>query len=75
MPYIIVIGDNELKANKMQVVIRAESTIKEDKKQEMTKESLINRIKKETKGMPFRKMYMQRNVSKRPIFVAWSEEK
>ncbi len=75
IPYIIVVGDTEVKASKLPVVIRKESSLKVDKKVEMSIKELISDIKNKTKGLPFRPMYMPRLVSKRLVFVPWSVKK
>jgi threonyl-tRNA synthetase len=69
IPRIIVIGDKEMESGKYPVVIREKSKIKEGHREDMKLEELINDVKEKTKGMPFRRMYLPREVSKRPIFV------
>lgn len=75
VPYIIVVGDKEVKTKKYNVVIRAESRIKQDKKKDMASAEIIKHIKKITKDLPYRPMYINKYVSKRVVFVAWSHEK
>jgi len=71
IPYIIVIGDKELKSKKLPVVIRKESTIKKEVRKNFVLKELINELKEKTSGMPFRPLYMPKEVSKRVIFVRW----
>jgi threonyl-tRNA synthetase len=75
VPYIIVIGKKEFKSKKYAVTIREESSAKVDKKCEMSKEEIINRIGKQTSNLPFRPMYSSKLMSKRIIFVSWSQKK
>jgi len=63
-PYIVVVGEKELKAKNINVRQRetkkqAESTIKE----------LVEEIKSKTDGMPFRTLPLAKELSKRPVFV------
>jgi len=65
VPYIVVIGEEELKSTKLKVRIR-------DKKETraVSKEELINEIKEKTKGFPYKPLPLPRLLSKRPRFVA-----
>jgi len=63
-PFIVVIGEKEEKAKKINVRVR------ETKKQGLsTVKSLIDEINKKTKGMPFKPLALPKKLSKRPIFV------
>lgn len=73
IPYIIVIGDDELKSEKYSTVIREESSLKKDKKKKMTSKELIKQVKKRVNNLPFRPMYTKKLLSKRVTFVPWSE--
>ncbi len=64
IPYIVVIGEKEKDSGILKVRVRSEKMEKE-----MSLEELINRIKKECKGKPFRKLYLPKLLSRRPIFV------
>ena len=64
IPYVIVIGEKEKESGVFKVRIRAEGSEKE-----MRLEDLIKRIKDECEGKPFRKLYLPKLLSKRPIFV------
>lgn len=75
IPYIIVLGDKEIQTKKYNTVIREESTLNKDVKKDMTDQEIIKHIKAKTKGLPYRPMYMNKLVSKRIVFVAWSQEK
>jgi len=63
IPYVVVVGDKELKSKKLQVNLR-----EENEKQEMTKEELVKEIKEKTKGMPQKELWLPKLLSKRPIF-------
>lgn len=61
--YAAVVGDKEVETGVLKVYIRAKN---EDV--EMTIEKLGDAVKKDTEGMPFRKMYMPSLLSKRVDF-------
>jgi len=75
VPFIVVIGDKELKTGKLPVVIRDKSTLKEDYIKEMSLEDLIGEVASRCAGMPFRRMYVPRELSKRVMFVTWGHGK
>jgi threonyl-tRNA synthetase len=64
IPYILVVGDNEVNGKELNVRNRETG---EEKK--MTKEALIELIKEKTKDKPFKKLPLPNLLSKRPIFV------
>ncbi len=64
VPFIIVVGEKEEKAKKINVRVR------ETKKQELTTATkLIEEIKKATEGMPFKPLPLPKELSKRPVFA------
>ena len=71
IPYIIVIGDKEIKSEKFPVVIREKSSLKKEYREEYTLKEFLNEIKEKTFDMPFRRLYIPRELSKRVIFVPW----
>jgi threonyl-tRNA synthetase len=73
IPRIIVIGDKEIQSKKYPVVIREKSGIKDEHREEMDLERVIKDMHEKTEDMPFRRMYLPREVSKRPIFVPWGK--
>jgi len=75
VPYIVIVGDKEIKNKKYNAVIRAESTLKHDKKKDMTVSEIVKNIKNITNDLPYRPMYINKFVSKRIVFVAWSQKK
>lgn len=64
VPYIVVVGDNELTGDGLMVRIRGE---KDQKK--MTKEEIISVVKDKTKGFPFKKLPLPKYLTKRPSFT------
>ncbi len=62
IPYIVVIGEKEMKSKKLSVTVR-----KTDEKKEMAIAELVKLIEKETEGKPFEKLSLPRDISKRPI--------
>ncbi|NLI62385.1 MAG: threonine--tRNA ligase [Methanosarcinaceae archaeon] len=69
VPYVIVIGDNELESGKLTVSIRSESDMKKGFKKEMTVEELNELIENETKNLPYRTLPLPKYLSKRAKFV------
>lgn len=63
IPYTIVVGDKELSSDKLTVNIR-----EINEKVLMGKEELINKIKSEVEGMPFRQLPLPIKLSKRVTF-------
>jgi threonyl-tRNA synthetase len=64
VPYTLVIGDKELKAKKIPVRVREEGKVVD-----MSLDELVKVIQKETEGMPFKKLSLPRELSKRPKFT------
>jgi threonyl-tRNA synthetase len=64
IPFAVVVGKKELKDKKLAVRFRETGKVKR-----LSKSSLVNMIKKETKGMPFKKLSLPRMLTKRPVFI------
>ncbi|MFC1648929.1 threonine--tRNA ligase [Nanoarchaeota archaeon] len=64
IPYIAVVGDDEVKSKKLNVRIRTSGKNKNYAVDELSKEIL-----KKTSGMPFQPLPLPRNLSERPIFI------
>ena len=64
IPYIIVLGDREVGAEKLPVRIRAEGKIRKIEIKE-----LVSEIKGKVKGKPYRPLPLPMNVQHRPKFV------
>jgi len=69
VPYVVVIGDEELESGKLAVTVRAESEPKKPKKIEMTAEELKARIAAETAGKPWKRLPLPVKLSERPRFI------
>lgn len=68
IPYIVVVGEKEMKGKKLSVRFRKEGKVKE-----MKIKDLVDLIKKKVKDMPFEKLSIPKRLSKRPIFVPWGK--
>ncbi len=66
IPYVVVIGDRELESGRLSVTVRKESTKERQKKVEMTVEELIEEVRKECEGKPYKPLPMPVLLSKRP---------
>jgi threonyl-tRNA synthetase len=69
IPYVAVIGDQELESGKIAVTVRAESQPKKPYKVEMTPEELKVRIGSETAGKPWKRLPLPVKLSERPRFI------
>jgi threonyl-tRNA synthetase len=69
IPYVVVIGDEELESGKLSVTIRAESTPKSPAKSKMTVEYLRRRVTAETAGKPWRRLPLPMKLTERPKFI------
>ncbi|RLI75213.1 threonine--tRNA ligase [Archaeoglobales archaeon] len=68
IPYIAVVGGREVERGKLTVTVRSESTLKEQKKVEISVEELIKRIHEECNGKPFKPLCLPKLLSLRPGF-------
>jgi threonyl-tRNA synthetase len=69
IPYVVVIGDEELSSGQLTVTDRAGSTPKAPAKIKMSAEDLRKRIVSETAGKPWRRLPLPLKVSERPKFI------
>jgi threonyl-tRNA synthetase len=74
VPYIIVIGDKEMEGEELPVVVRRKSTLKKDHMNKWTLKEFVKELKEQIGDKPYRPMYIPTRMSKRPIFVAWSQK-
>lgn len=65
VPYIVVIGEREVKSNRLSVRIRKQG----GRPVEMSLDELIEHVKDEISGYPFRPLYFSERLSKRPEIV------
>ncbi len=69
IPYVVVIGDDELSSGQLTVTVRADSTPKAPAKAKMSVEDLRTRISLETAGKPWRRLPLPVKLSERPKFI------
>lgn len=69
VPYVVVIGDEELASGQLSVTARADSTPQSPAKVKMSAEDLKKRIASETTGKPWRKLPLPVKLSERPKFI------
>jgi threonyl-tRNA synthetase len=69
VPYVVVIGDEELASGQLTVTVRAQSTPKSAAKVGMSVEELRKRISSETAGKPWRRLPLPIKLSERPKFI------
>ncbi len=68
IPYISVIGEEEVRNNYLTVTIRSESDQRQQKRVKMRVNDLIERIKKECKDKPYKPLPLPFLLSARPSF-------
>jgi len=69
IPYVVVVGDEELASGSLTVTIRADSTPKSPAKAKMSIDDLKKRIAAETNGKPWRRLPLAVKLSERPKFI------
>ncbi|MFA7563481.1 MAG: His/Gly/Thr/Pro-type tRNA ligase C-terminal domain-containing protein, partial [Methanoculleus sp.] len=69
VPYVAVIGDQEAETGRLMVTIRKLSEKKKPCKEMMSEDELIQAVKMETAGKPFRPLYTPRFLSQKPRFI------
>jgi len=68
IPFIAVVGEKEVAEGKLTVTIRNESTLKKQKRESMSVDELIERIKTECGDKPFKHLPLPMLLSSRPSF-------
>jgi len=68
-PYVAVIGDQEAETGRLTVTIRKLSEKKKPYKEMMSEDELIEAVKMEIAGKPFRPLYTPRLLSMKPRFI------
>ena len=68
IPFIAVIGEKEVAEGKLTVTVRSESSLKKQKKVTITAKELIEKIRKECNGKPFKQLPLPMLLSTRPSF-------
>jgi threonyl-tRNA synthetase len=69
IPYVVVIGDEEMASGQLTVTVRAQSTPKTPSKEKMGVEELRRRIAEETEGKPWRRLPLSVRLTERPKFI------
>lgn len=69
IPYVVVVGDEEVETGRLSVTVREESGLKSPKKKTMSLEELDALIRERTENLPFKPLPLNTHVSRRPRFV------
>ncbi len=69
VPYVVVVGDEELSSGEVTVTIRAKSDPKKPYKEALTLDELITMVHAETQGMPYRPLYTPHLLSQKPHYI------
>ncbi len=69
VPYVIVVGDEEVASKKLTVTIRKKSQPNKPFRDQMTVETLVTSVKVDTDGKPFRPLYTPRKLSMKARYI------
>jgi threonyl-tRNA synthetase len=69
VPFVIVVGDEELAGGKLTVNVRRKSQPNKPFKEHFTIDTLIEAVRKETEGKPFRPLYTPQKLSKKARYI------
>jgi threonyl-tRNA synthetase len=69
VPYVIVVGDEEVASKKLTVTVRKKSAPNKPFKEQMTPEGLIAAVRKDVEGKPFRPLYTPRKLSMKARYI------
>jgi threonyl-tRNA synthetase len=69
IPYVIVVGDEEIASKTLTVTVRKKSEPNKPFKEQLTTEALIAAVKKDTEGKPFRPLYTPRKLSLKARYI------
>ena len=69
VPYVIVVGDEEIASKNLTVTIRKKSQPNKPFKEQMTTDAVIAAVKKDTEGKPFRPLYTPRKLSMKARYI------
>ncbi len=64
VPYVVVLGKKEAESGVLSVRCR-----KENQNVSIDRDALVEKIKSQTEGKPFRPLYLPKRLSRRPVFV------
>ncbi len=69
VPYVVVVGDEEVASKKLTVTVRRKSQPNKPFKEQLTTEALIAAVKKDIEGKPFRPLYTPRKLSMKARYI------
>jgi len=69
VPYVVVVGDDEIANKRLTVTIRKKSQPNKPFREQMTTDALVAVVRKDTEGMPFRPLYTPRMLSKKARYI------
>jgi threonyl-tRNA synthetase len=69
VPYVIVVGDDEIASKKLTVSARKKSQPNKPFKEQMSTDALIAAVWKDTEGKPFRPLYTPRKLSMKARYI------
>ncbi|MEI8332206.1 MAG: His/Gly/Thr/Pro-type tRNA ligase C-terminal domain-containing protein, partial [Methanomicrobiales archaeon] len=69
IPYVIVVGDEEVTSKNLTVTVRKKSQSYKPFKEQLSIEALIVAVKKDTEGKPFRPLYTPRKLSLKARYI------
>ncbi len=69
VPYVIVVGDEEVASKNLTVTVRKKSAPNKPFKEQLSIEALIAAVKKDTEGKPFRPLYTPRKLSLKARYI------
>ena len=69
VPYVIVVGDEEVASKKLTVMVRKKSQPGKPFKEQMTTEGLIADVQKDVEGKPFHPLYTPRKLSMKARYI------
>jgi len=69
VPYVIVVGDEEVASKNLTVTVRKKSQPNKPFKEQLSIEALVAAVKKDTEGKPFRPLYTPRKLSLKARYI------
>ncbi|MDO9550752.1 MAG: threonine--tRNA ligase [Methanoregula sp.] len=69
VPYVIVVGDEEVASKNLTVTVRKKSQPNKPFKEQLSIDALIAAVKKDTEGKPFRPLYTPRKLSLKARYI------
>ena len=69
VPYVVVVGDEEMAGKKLTVTVRKKSQPNKPFKEELSTEALIAAVKCDIENKPFRPLYTPRRLSKKARYI------